>query len=206
MEKSEIRDKLESGGGPVFPRERGERFFDRLPEIWREFGVITLLDLPCGDFSWMSRVDLDGIDYLGGDTDPDLLEKNRRKYGGPDIRFQELDLLRGKLPAADMVFCRDALTRLSFADSGRAIRNLRASLGPATLLMASHFPSEKANTDLSAAGRRPLDLGTSPFNWPRPRYLLTEEDIGGEEHFNDESLGIWLLGDISDAGLPADYG
>ena len=38
-----------------------------LPVLLRRHGVRSMLDIPCGDFHWMSRVDLAGVDYIGAD-------------------------------------------------------------------------------------------------------------------------------------------
>src|SRR5579885_1138281 len=37
-----------------------ERVREELPKIVREFGVRSMLDIPCGDFHWMRQVDLSG--------------------------------------------------------------------------------------------------------------------------------------------------
>ena len=38
-----------------------------LPKIFLEFNIITVLDIPCGDFYWMRVLDLRNIKYLGAD-------------------------------------------------------------------------------------------------------------------------------------------
>lgn len=52
-----------------------------LPELFRELSVRRFLDLPCGDFHWMSRVDLSGVEYLGGDIVRDLVRLNAPRAG-----------------------------------------------------------------------------------------------------------------------------
>src|SRR2546423_911829 len=51
-----------------------------LPKALRRLGVQVLLDAPCGDFTWMERVDLDDIQYIGGDIVSAVVEENRRRY------------------------------------------------------------------------------------------------------------------------------
>src|SRR5690348_10569339 len=34
-----------------------------LPEIFRRYNIQHLLDIPCGDFNWMSSVDLSSVQY-----------------------------------------------------------------------------------------------------------------------------------------------
>src|ERR1035437_7820532 len=44
-----------------------------LPILFNEYGISTMLDLPCGDFNWMRNVDLNDIDYTGADIVIDLI-------------------------------------------------------------------------------------------------------------------------------------
>ena len=39
-----------------------------LPKALHELDAKVLLDVPCGDFTWMEHVDLSGIEYIGGPT------------------------------------------------------------------------------------------------------------------------------------------
>src|SRR5947207_8580346 len=47
-----------------------------LPKALRRLGVQVLLDAPCGDFTWMERVDLGDIQYIGGDIVSAIVEEN----------------------------------------------------------------------------------------------------------------------------------
>lgn len=39
-----------------------------------------IVDLPCGDFNWMSKIDLQGATYIGVDIVEELIKKNREQY------------------------------------------------------------------------------------------------------------------------------
>ena len=39
----------------------------KLPELLKEMNITRILDIPCGDFHWMSRVVLNSVDYIGAD-------------------------------------------------------------------------------------------------------------------------------------------
>src|SRR4051812_29418167 len=64
---------------------------DKLPGALRQLGVSRLLDLPCGDFNWLKEADLSGIDYIGGDIVPQLVETNTAAYVSPSRKFLVLD-------------------------------------------------------------------------------------------------------------------
>lgn len=46
---------------------------EELPKLLRYLNVKSMLDLPCGDYNWMSEVDLGGIFYRGADIVEELI-------------------------------------------------------------------------------------------------------------------------------------
>lgn len=95
-----------------------------LPDLLRELGARSMLDVPCGDFFWMAHVDLAGIDYLGGDIVPELIAANRAAHARPGVDFQVVDLIRGPVPQADVIFVRDCLVHLSHDHVRAALANI----------------------------------------------------------------------------------
>ncbi|GAB4383932.1 hypothetical protein [Albidovulum sp.] len=167
-----------------------------LPDVFREFGVTSLLDVPCGDFHWMSRLDLTGIDYTGGDIVAELIAANRQRYGAPGIAFEVINLIESDLPRADMVFTRDCLVHLSFADAIAAIANIRRS--GSRHLMATTFPGTERNVDILTGQWRAIDLCKPPFDFPPPLRLVREGFRGRDGEHGDKSMGIWAIADLPD--------
>lgn len=168
-----------------------------IPALCERLGVGRLLDVPCGDFSWMAGVDLSGVSYVGGDIVPEIVERNRRDHGGPDREFVQLDLTRSALPAADLLLCRDALVHLSLADIGAALSNIARS--PIAWLLTTTFPAEPRNVDIVTGDWRPLDLTKPPFELPPPVELLNEGCTEQDGAFADKSLGLWAVASLRDA-------
>src|SRR5438046_7814005 len=48
----------DSASGPGSDLAQTQSIRDALPELLRELGVRTLLDIPCGDYHWMRQVPL----------------------------------------------------------------------------------------------------------------------------------------------------
>jgi hypothetical protein len=165
-----------------------------LPALLARHRVRSMLDIPCGDFHWMSRVDLSGVDYVGADIVPELIEANRAAHGGPGRDFRVLDLCRDPLPAVDLVFCRDCLVHLPFAMIDEAIANLRAS--GATWLLATTFVDQPVNHDIALGDFRPIDLCKPPFAFPPPVEWLMEgcTEAGGAH--SDKALGLWRIASL----------
>lgn len=165
-----------------------------LPVLLQHLGVRHLLDLPCGDFSWMQHVTLPVTQYTGADIVPDLVAANQQRYGTPHRRFIHCDLTTDLLPDADLMLCRDCFVHLSFADISRAFQNLRQS--HIRYLLTTTFPACEENEDITTGDWRVLNLEHPPFHLPSPLRLLNEQCREGEGRFADKSLGLWQVADL----------
>jgi hypothetical protein len=185
-----------SGAGAA--NEQTARLRGYLPALLEDLGIGTLLDLPCGDYSWMAAVPLPVAHYIGGDLLPELIAPLQRRYGSSRRRFEVLDLTRDDLPSADLLLCRDCLVHLSHAHIRLALRNIGRSGIPH--LLTTTFPGGAENEDIVTGDWRVLDLQGPPFSFPPPLILLNEGCTEGEGRFADKSLGLWRVADL--AGLP----
>lgn len=165
-----------------------------LPPLLRELGATSMLDVPCGDFFWMQHVDLTGIDYLGGDIVPDLIEANRHSHERPGVAFQVVDLILGPVPKADVIFVRDCLVHLSHDHVRAALANIARSGG--TWLLTTTFPNTPANEDIATGEWRAIDLTKAPFNLPPPERLLAEGQVHLKGQKDDKMLGLWRVANL----------
>lgn len=166
---------------------------EALPALLRELNARTMLDIPCGDFHWMSTLQL-AIDYTGADVVPDLIAANSAHHAGERRRFRVLDIANDTLPRVDLIFCRDLLVHFSFDDALRAIANLKRS--GATYLLTTTFTNRSANVDITTGQWRALNLQLPPFNFPTPRRLINEKCTEWTSDWADKSLGLWLLSEL----------
>lgn len=168
------------------------RLRHELPRLLRELGATTLLDLPCGDFHWMSEADLAGIRYIGGDIVAALMAENAARYGR---EFLVLDLCSSELPRADVVLCRDCLVHLSFFNIWRAVENLRRS--GSTWLLTTHFLECERNVDIEDGDWRMLNFELEPFAWGPPERVLVEGCTESGGGYEDKALALWRIADLT---------
>jgi len=180
-----------SGVGSELDATSGLR--EQLPLLLREIGARSLLDLPCGDFGWLSTVPLD-LDYIGADIVDDLVRANEARYGAPRRAFRRLDLTSDELPRADVVLCRDCLVHLSFAHVSKALANVGRS--GATWLLTTTFLEHHQNVDIEDGDWRMLNLTCAPFNLPPPTVVLVEGCRESEGAYADKALGLWKVADL----------
>ncbi len=167
-----------------------------LPELLRDLRVATLLDLPCGDYSWMRTIDLPVLHYIGGDLLPEIIQPLSAELGDEHREFRVLDLTRHALPPADLLLCRDCLVHLSYGDIRRALRNLVRSGIP--FLLTTTFPGADANEEIVTGDWRVLDLEAAPFHLPPPSRILNEGCTEGGGAFADKSLALWPVERLRD--------
>ena len=163
-----------------------------LPRLFKELGVTSLLDAPCGDAGWISKADL-GVRYVGIDIVPDLIQGLQARAGAGDItgEYRLADITVDALPRCDAILCRDCLVHLSFANIARAVANFRTS--GATWLIATTFPEWRGNADCEDGDWRALNFERPPFDWGQPMELLNENCTEAGGGWRDKSLGVWRL-------------
>lgn len=166
---------------------------DALPLLIEAFGCKSLLDIPCGDFYWMSRIKMD-VQYTGGDIVTELIESNQEKYGCSNRRFIKLNLLTDTLPKSDLILCRDCLVHFSYTDIFHALRNIKSS--GSTYLLTTTFIARNTNRNIITGAWRPLNLQIYPFNFPAPIQLIDEMSSEFDRAFCDKHLGLWKISDL----------
>jgi hypothetical protein len=174
---------------------------DVLPTWVEELGVRVLLDVPCGDFHWFSRMNLPIDSYVGGDIVRELVERNQQRHGSPSRRFLHLDASRDPLPRADLVLCRDLFIHLSFAKVRRVLENVAAS--GATWLAASTYADCERNQPAITGGCRPVNLQIEPLGLPAPLRIICEEESPRPGNPSNKYLGLWRVGDLGAALMAA---
>lgn len=166
-----------------------------LPGALRKLSTRVLLDVPCGDFTWMEQVDLVGTEYIGGDIVSKIVEENQRLHANESRRFMRLDLTRDALPDADVLLCRDCLVHLSYANIRTVLQNIARS-NIRYVLMTS-FPGRNDNYDVADGDWRALDFQAPPFSFPEPRLTIVEQCEEEEGAYSDKSLVAWQVKDLS---------
>lgn len=183
----------DSVSGPGSDASQTARLVANLRTLIDEHEIRSLLDIPCGDFQWMQRVNLHGLSYVGADIVRDLIVQNQR-YAANGITFRHIDLLAYPLPKVDLILCRDCLVHFSFDDIFTALENLCAS--GSRFLLTTTFPSRPINVPIATGKWRTLNLEQAPFRFPPPIAVLEEGCTEGGGEYADKSLALWRLSDV----------
>ena len=177
-----------SGTGSSLRSTENIRF--HLPKILEKFNIKKLFDAHCREFNWMSQVLKSvEIDYLGSDIVKDLIVSNK-KYENDKIKFSKLDIIVDKLPASDLMICRDCLFHFSYEDIFLFLNNFLSS-DIKYILLTSNFTTEHTfeNNDIVTGDFRKIDLFSKPFNFEKNYiYSFDDKDKLEIQHFKQMYL------------------
>ncbi len=164
--KNNIWSSKESKSGPGSTLKVTERFRQDLPRILDEFNIKSVFDGPCGDFHWMSKIDMSKVDYVGGDIVKDLIDQLNQKFASDKIRFIHHDLTRDAIPECDLVINRDCLFHFSYSDILKFFSKFLESEAKFLLTTSHDNFINFSNSDIITGDFRLLDLFAEPFSFP----------------------------------------
>jgi hypothetical protein len=159
-----------------------------LPAFLNDLGVRTLLDIGCGDFTWMRTVALQQS-YVGVDIVRSVVEKNSIEFDSSNRRFLYANAITDDLPDADAVLCREVLFHLSFADILQLLANVAAR--PRRYLIATTDDVIGFNADAATGDFRLLNLRRKPFRLPEPIAFLNDSAVSP-----GRKLAAWWMDDV----------
>jgi hypothetical protein len=180
-----FKGSKESTSGCGSERRRTETIRNGLIDWCVKNNIGSMLDAPCGDFNWMNDVvQSANLLYTGGDIVPDLVRNNIEKNANK-CSFVVFDILSDRLPSVDAWLCRDVLFHFPNSAIQGVLRRFEES--EVRFFLATHFENTNTHPDIEFGRYRPVNLCRSPFNWPRPSYLIFD----GDDDDTDRYLGIW---------------
>ncbi len=185
--KTDTWRSSETWSGPGSSLRNTEKIRKEIPDLLKQYNIKSMLDAPCGDFNWMQKMDLTGIDYTGIDIIPELIEENRKKY--PGRNFIAADITIDKLPQADLVLSRDCFIHLPNKLVVDAISNFKKS--GITFMLTNTYDFIKENKEIEPGEFRMLNMQKPPFNFSRPLYIIEEEF---NDNYPDKKLALWRIG------------
>lgn len=187
---------LETVSGEGSTLENTLSIRSELPDIFKKFGVRSVVDAPCGDHWWFGNCEYDLDSYIGVDVVEDIIEVCKKRYGDKIRDFVCMDLAATVVPKADIIVCRDCLIHLSDDDALDVLRNFKKS--GSTYLLISTDPSGLQNSKIKSGAFRHVNLLVPPFMFPEPILLLNEKDRQAGGVYNRRSLGLWDMKTIPD--------
>ena len=156
--------------------------------------IKSLLDIPCGDFYWLSKLNLLNIQYIGADIVDEIILDNKNNHTNKNLTFINLDIINDELPMVDLIFVRDCFVHLKNEQIIKALKNIINS--NSKFLATTTFVNTKNNSYSSNADRwRPINMCQEPFNLPKPLELLNDTPLLASND-QDKYIGIWKIDNL----------
>ena len=182
-------DESRSGIGSEI--ENTKEALKALEYIIKEYRIKSIIDAPCGDFNWMSKMDLKNINYRGYDIVRSVIKDNNKKFKKSNISFFHSDITNSKLGKADLMFVRDCFVHFSIEDIKKSIFRIKQSRSK--YLMSTSFVNLERNIDIYTGDWRPINLEKEPFNFSKPLIIYNEKCKEMDGIYADKSLCIWEI-------------
>ena len=179
---------LVSGPGSIPGSYQTNNVINNLDTFIKKNNIKSILDMPCGDFSWMQdllKKNTD-INYAGYDIVKDIVARNNKKYSSNKINFFCKDIVSEKtFDNFDLIFIRDFFIHIDNESINRILNNIKTS--KVKFLACSSHNNEPFNNDIIAVGaHRKINLTIKPF------YLTEIFHIFGEET-DDRFINIYKI-------------
>ena len=158
---------------------------ENLSNFLKEKKITSILDIPCGDFYWMSQMNLENIHYHGADIVEEIINVNNKNFKSKNIFFSKLNVKNDNLPYADFLLCRDCLVHLDEDEIFLALKNIKKSK-PKFFASTCFLDYSNTKSDLDD-NWKPINLSKSPFNLRSPEFILDDSNTDQL----DKKLFIW---------------
>ena len=139
---------------------------DCLPEWFKTHGIKSIVDVGCGDFHWMRRVNFDGLQYDGFDVVKKFVDELQKTHARPNVRFHHEDAMTASLPKADLYICKDVLNHYPVEQALLLFRRMRNQARYFAALTFPDCPHESGR--IALGGWWFIDLTKFPFNLGQP--------------------------------------
>jgi len=167
---ADAQGKGTSGSGSTPESTKLYRVF--LQDFLAAHAIRSVVDAGCGDWEFSRAIDWKGIDYLGVDIVPSVIEANQRRFGAANVRFAVADIVRDALPPADLLLVKDVLQHLSGADITRFLMQLPRYRHVLIINDVNPDSLTAHAGNVGTGGYRSLDITQPPYSVPGMKLLV----------------------------------
>ena len=178
-----------SGPGSVANSIQTNNLISELEKFFKENNVKNILDAPCGDCAWISKIFNTNINYMGIDIVEDLINKNKLTFkSNLNVNFYCKDLTEYKdFDNFDFILMRDFFIHLPIPLIKKILTNLKNS--NFRYFAFNNYENTNENKEISTGQHRKINLLKEPFNLVMPFFKIHEIN---NEHNPDQDNFIYI--------------
>ena len=162
-EKVDKNNLLVSGPGSLPGSVQTKNIIDNLDLFIKKNNIQSMLDMPCGDFSWMQDLikKNNSISYTGYDIVEDIISYNNKKYSKNNVSFFCKDIINEKnFDNFDLIFIRDFFIHIDNASIDVLLKNIKSSK---VRFLACSNNNNEFNKNIVIGQHRKVNLTIEPF-------------------------------------------
>jgi hypothetical protein len=166
---------LVSGPGSIPGSIQTKNIIDNLDFFIKKNNIKSILDMPCGDFSWMQDLIKKNnyINYTGYDIVEDIIFYNNKKYSKNNISFFCKDIVNEtNFNNFDLVFIRDFFIHIDYVSINKILDNIKRS--KVKFIACSNNNNAINNKDIAVGQHRKINLTIEPFYMNEIFYAFSE--------------------------------
>jgi hypothetical protein len=149
--------QIETYSGPGSLLENTDCLIYNLNKFITDNNIKTIMDVPCGDFNFMSKLNLDNVIYIGCDVSKLAIGRCIEKNTKSNTYFKVFDLLNDELHYSDLIIVKDLF-----------LENVKSSKCK-YFATSRHNKGRGINKDQqSGLGAREIEITKEPFNFNFP--------------------------------------
>jgi hypothetical protein len=155
---------LVSGPGSIPGTLTTQNVIKNLKIFIKQNNINSILDVPCGDFSWMKDLIIsENLNYVGWDIVDEIIDYNKKKYSSKNVNFFCKDIIiENNFENYDLIFSRDFFIHMKINDIKKILNNVRKS--NAKFFACSNNSDVLINRDILVGQHRKINLSIEPFN------------------------------------------
>lgn len=148
-----------------------------LQQFLREKKIQSVVDIGCGDWQFSRLIDWNGIQYLGLDAVPEVIQENQRRFSSESISFAVMNVVEETSPPADLVLVKDVFQHWP----NDAIKAWLPNVKSYHYALITNDADERTNVDIAFGEHRAVDIALPPFNFPvEPVLEYSGVDVSGK--------------------------
>jgi hypothetical protein len=166
---------LVSGPGSIPGSIQTKNIIDNLDFFIKKNKIKSILDMPCGDFSWIQDLIKKNnyINYTGYDIVEDIIFYNNKKYSKNNISFFCKDIVNEtNFNNFDLVFIRDFFIHIDYVSINKILDNIKRS--KVKFIACSNNNNAINNKDIAVGQHRKINLTIEPFYMNEIFYAFSE--------------------------------
>jgi hypothetical protein len=166
---------LVSGPGSIPGSIQTKNIIDNLDFFIKKNNIKSILDMPCGDFSWIQDLIKKNnyINYTGYDIVEDIIFYNNKKYSKNNISFFCKDIVNEtNFNNFDLVFIRDFFIHIDYVSINKILDNIKRS--KVKFVACSNNNNAINNKDIAVGQHRKINLTIEPFYMNEIFYAFSE--------------------------------